>query len=169
MEFKQSKFYRILENDIPEVSIHPNAIIGHFEYIEKIISEIPANLKDFSYSKGKWTIAQLLGHIVDAQTVFLYRILNIARGEETKLPGFDEALWVVTGKYQICTLDEIKSLYRASANHTVSTVLRIQKEDLERKGEANGIKISAEETLIYLMSHEIHHIKILKERYLVKI
>lgn len=166
MEFKDSIFYKILERDIPDVSVEPDGIKGHFSLVSQFISGIPVNLKDHAYAEGKWTIAQVLGHLVDTQTVFLYRILNIARGEKVKLPGFDENLWVASGNYQDYSLTGIKSAYEASAEHVKSTVFSLRKEDFAKKGEANGIIISVEEVILYLMAHEVHHLKTIKQRYL---
>ena len=169
LEFKQSVFFKILEAELPEVSMEPSGIKSHFHRISTFIAAIPDSLKDYAYAEGKWTIAQVLGHITDTQTVFLYRILSIARGNESKLPGFDENRWVATGNYAACTLPEIKSLYDISSAHTLSTVLRLRKEDYAKKGEANQIVISVEEILGYLMAHEIHHLKTIQERYLNRV
>jgi uncharacterized damage-inducible protein DinB len=166
MEFKGSPFHRILEKDIPEVSAAPEGIRNHFASVSRFISGIPAGLKDHAYAEGKWTIAQVLGHLIDTQAVFLYRFVSIARGETAKLPGFDEGLWVANGNYGASALGEIRDMYAAAAAHTASAALRLRGEDLARKGEANGIRVTAEEVLIYLMAHELHHVKVLRERYL---
>jgi hypothetical protein len=75
---------------------------------------------------------------------------------------------VANGGYGDCALADLKSLYDKAAAHTVSTALRIGKADFQRRGNANGIAISAEEVLVYLMAHEVHHIKVIRERYLGK-
>jgi uncharacterized damage-inducible protein DinB len=166
MEFKDSPFHRILEKDIPEVSASPEGIRSHFASISRFIAGIPAHLSGHAYAEGKWTIAQVLGHLIDTQAVFLYRLLSIARGDTAKLPGFDEGVWVANGKYGASALKEILALYDAAAAHTASAAIRLRKEDLARKGEANGVRITAEEVLIYLMAHELHHVTVLRERYI---
>jgi uncharacterized damage-inducible protein DinB len=166
MEFKDSPFHRILEKEIPEVSTTHEGIRNHFASISRFIAGIPAHLNGYAYAEGKWSIAQVLGHLIDTQAVFLYRLLSIARGDTAKLPGFDEGAWVASGNYGASTHGEIRALYDAAAAHTASVALRLRKEDLARSGEANGVRITAEEVLIYLMAHELHHVTVLRGRYL---
>jgi uncharacterized damage-inducible protein DinB len=166
MDFKDSPFHKILEPDMAEVSADAAGIEKHFRRVSEFIAAIPPGRKDHAYAEGKWPITVVLGHIIDAQAVFLYRFLNIARGETVALPGFQEELWVANGGYGNCALPELKSLYDKAAAHTQCMALRMGKTELARRGNANGIAISAEEVLVYLMAHEVHHIKVIRERYL---
>ncbi len=134
--------------------------------MSEFIGGIPAGKLAFAYAPGKWTVAQVLGHIIDTQVVFLYRILNISRGEKISLPGFDERIWVENGKSRGLDLEEIGSLYEKASSLTLAFLLQLQGPDLKMTGEANGVTLSVEEIIAYLIAHEMHHSKIIVSRYL---
>ncbi len=166
IRFIDSIFFKILEDDIPGVTTTSEGIANHFKAMSDFILNIPKTKIHTAYGPTKWTIAELIGHLIDTQTVMFYRILNIGRGEKISLPGFDENLWVANGFYQTLSPDLLVEMYSASANHIQIMLKTVKAEAWENIGTANGIQISTREVLIYLMAHELHHKKIIVERYL---
>lgn len=121
---------------------------------------------NYSYAPGKWTIKEVLSHLIDTERVFAYRALCISRGEQQNLPGFEQddyaanseaagRIWAdLIGEYQAVRLSNLyllRSLSRAQAS---------------RVGLANGNPASVSALAHMIAGHELHHINILKERYL---
>jgi uncharacterized damage-inducible protein DinB len=133
---------------------------------EKVFRNLPEEKHVFSYALGKWTIKELIQHIIDTERIFSFRALSFARNDQTVMPGFDHDAFVANDNanerdyYDL--LDEMKVL-RTS---TIQLFKSFSEEALLRMGVASNNKISVR-ALGYLFSgHQIHHLNIVKERYL---
>lgn len=133
---------------------------------DTILRKLPKEKHNFSYAEGKWTLKELIQHCIDTDRVFCYRALCFARNDSTSLPGFDQDIFVANGNanqldfYDL--LDEMKTLRKS----TIQLYKSFSEEALSRFGVASGNKISVR-ALGYLFSgHQMHHLNILKERYL---
>lgn len=133
---------------------------------EKLLEDIPKDKRDHAYADGKWTIREVVQHVLDAERVFVYRALTYSRMDASALPGFDENSWAVhAGGAQRGwkALVEEMSLVRKSS---LSFFDSLTDEQLAFEGQANGKPQNAY-TLAWLVAgHAAHHIRILKERYL---
>lgn len=121
---------------------------------------------DFAYAEGKWTLKELVQHIIDTERIFCYRALCFARNDKTNLPGFDQDLFVnndnVNKRDYHTMLDEMETLRKS----TIQLFDSFSEEALLRIGVASGNEISVR-ALGYLFSgHQIHHLNVIKERYL---
>lgn len=133
-----------------------------------LLEDIPKSKIDFAYAKGKWTIKQLLQHITDAERVFAYRALRVARFDETPLPGFDENAWAdhadVSGRNWEDMIKEFRLLRRSNQ----LLVESFSKEQLAATGTASNHPISVAALCFILAGHVEHHMNIMEERYLKK-
>ena len=119
----------------------------------------------YAYDEGKWTIKQVVRHIIDAERMFGYRAMAIAREDKTKLPGFDDHLYVRTADDSNNSIDSMlkefeylrKSHIQMIGNFTSHSILNI--------GNANGSDISVRAIIYIIAGHLAHHMKIIKERY----
>lgn len=140
--------------------------IDHQRQLLNFLSDIPAEKWDYAYAAGKWTIKELVQHIIDAERIFCYRALCIARKDTTPLPGFDENTYVDNSKAanrtKIDLIAELQSVQRASATLFAS----FDEEQLEATGVANGKPVYVLGIAFILVGHTLHHMDILKERYL---
>ncbi|WP_343330175.1 DinB family protein [Polaribacter staleyi] len=133
---------------------------------ESVLSNLPKEKQNFAYAEGKWTIKELIQHIIDTERVFCYRALCFARNDKTALPGFDQDLFVNNDSandrdYQDL-LDEMAVLRKS----TIQLYKSFSDEALLRIGVASENKMSVR-ALGYLFSgHQIHHLNVVKERYL---
>lgn len=166
MRFKDSIFQRILAAELAALGDPVEALPGHFLAGRGFLGGLPEERRTYAYAPGKWTLAQVVGHVVDTQLVFLGRILFIARGQPAALPGFDEGTWVETSGHREKTLAELAALYGKGAAAMEALIGSLPAGALAREGNANGIEIRGEEVLAYLIAHEQHHFQILKSRYL---
>jgi uncharacterized damage-inducible protein DinB len=118
------------------------------------------------YAPGKWSIREVVGHLSDAERVFSYRLLRIARADPTPLAGFDENHYVPAGMFERRTLADIAAEFRAVRMATLALVSSLDPEALARRGTANGKEISARALAWIVAGHEIHHVAVIRERYL---
>jgi hypothetical protein len=119
-----------------------------------------------AYGPGKWTLKEAVLHMSDAERVFGYRILRIARGDETPLAGFDQNSWVPHSCANDRALTNLVMEFAAIRASTLALVDSISPEGWLQKGTASGHTISARALAYVAAGHERHHVKIFKERYL---
>lgn len=134
--------------------------------LEKLLNSIPAEKLDFRYAEGKWTVKEVVQHMIDAERVFTYRALRFARKDATPLPGFDENSYTensLTEQRQWNDLiNEFLSLRKASEILFAS----FNNDQLESEGIASGHSIYVLGIGFICAGHVNHHCDILKERYL---
>ena len=126
----------------------------------------PADMADYAYAEGKWTIKQVIGHLSDAERIFTYRILRIARDDQTALAGFDENAYVPAGKFELRTQESLLEEFAAVRQSTIALVAGLPDESWARSGTASGNGISARALAYIIVGHELHHREILLTRYL---
>ena len=130
------------------------------------LRSIPHNKADYSYAEGKWTLKELVLHIIDAERVFAYRALRIARRDTTPLPGFEQNSYVDASGAGDRSMESIIKEFSAVRIATEMLFENFSEEDLKAIGEASGSPVSARALGFIILGHEIHHCEIIKERYL---
>lgn len=118
------------------------------------------------YAEGKWSIREIIGHLTDAEQVFCYRALTFARGDVSELPGFEEGDYVVSGEFDRIPLAKLAERYAAQRRVTLALFETLPPEAWSRTGTANGAKISVRALAWALAGHELHHLGVVRERYL---
>ena len=119
----------------------------------------------FAYAEGKWTIAELVLHQIDTEGIFAGRALKLIRREEQPLPGFDQDIYVQNSRASKETKESLKSQWEITRQYTRSILSNGQDDDLEYIGNASGFPISARAIGLIIPGHNLHHFKIIKERY----
>lgn len=122
----------------------------------------------YRYGEGKWTLKEVLGHIVDTERIMAYRTLCFSRGEEQSLPGFDQDEYVATATFNDRSLDNLLREYRAVRESTIALLESFSGSTLEQRGKANQKEFSVRSLIWVLAGHEAHHLKIIRARYLNK-
>lgn len=120
------------------------------------------------YAPGKWSIREVVGHLIDAERVFAYRALTFARADRTALPGFDENAWAAASNAHDRTLKGLLEEFQALREATLSLFLHFTPEQHSRMGVASGHAVSVRGLLYVTAGHVQHHVKILRARYLAK-
>lgn len=118
------------------------------------------------YATGKWSVKEVLGHLMDGERVFSYRALRFARKDETPLPGFDEKLWAPAGNFDRLPFSDLLDDFAALRASTVRMFRSFEPDALTRMGKANGDPISVRALAWIAAGHELHHRNVLRERYL---
>lgn len=131
-----------------------------------LTKELPDEKLHYSYAQGKWTVAEVLLHLIDAERVFQYRALRFARGDTTELKGFDQDTYVPESNAIKRTRVDILEEFLAVRNATLKLYGSLDGGSLERVGVANGAKMSVRALGFVISGHQQHHLAILRERYL---
>lgn len=131
-----------------------------------VLGGVPDAKANKAYGPGKWTLKESLLHMCDAERVFGYRMLRVARGDATPLPGFDQDAWVPRSCANDRAMSSLLMEFAAIRGSTLALVDSISPEGWVRTGSASGHKISARALAYIAAGHERHHMKIFRERYL---
>ncbi|WP_447951296.1 DinB family protein [Chryseobacterium koreense] len=126
------------------------------------ISEEKSN---FAYAEGKWTLKELLQHLIDAERIFAYRALTFARKDRTELPGWDEEEYAKNYCSNERNLQSLIDEFDVVRKSTILFFENLNPEQLSQKGIANGNEISVETIGKLIVGHHLHHLNVIKERY----
>ena len=118
------------------------------------------------YDEGKWSIKEVIGHMIDTERIMVYRALTFARGDDHKLPGFDQNSYVEAADFNERSLDDLMADYKSVRSSTISLFSSFGDEMLIARGTASGSEFSVRALGFVIIGHEIHHLEILKEKYL---
>jgi hypothetical protein len=133
---------------------------------EKFFSSITEEHGNFAYAEGKWTIKEVIGHVIDTERIMSYRALAFARGEEQALPGFEQDDYVAHGNFVERKLEDLINEYKTLRTSNAALFKSFSEVEFERKGTASGNQVSVIALAFIIAGHELHHLNILKERYL---
>ena len=119
----------------------------------------------YAYAEGKWTIKQVLGHMADTERVFAYRALVFSH-ESITLQGFDQDVYMEKATFNSRSLEDLANEFKTVRESSLYLLRSLTEEQSTQKGIASGNPVSVRGLAYMMAGHELHHIKILKERYL---
>ena len=132
----------------------------------KFIRNIPEEKLHSSYALGKWTIAEVILHIIDAERVFQYRALRFLRNDKTPLPGFDQDLFVTHSNANTRDKDGLINEFNAVREASISLYHDLDNEDLVRSGIASNVEWTVGTLGFVICGHLKHHQRIIVSKYL---
>ncbi|MEO8150625.1 MAG: DinB family protein [Bacteroidia bacterium] len=142
------------------------ALVINFSETEKLIKTITEENLNYRYAEGKWTIKEILVHLMDAERIFAYRALRFARQDKTDLPGFEENDYAPASKASSRNIDSIMQEFAALRKSTIELYKSFDEEQLNQSGTANNNRITVRSLGYSTAGHELHHIQVIRERYL---
>ena len=157
-------FFQTYVSLVPEENISA-AITSSLQELRLYLSVIPDDKADYAYAEGKWTVKQLLQHVIDAERVFSYRALCIGRGEQQSLPGFDENVYAANADVKHRSLRELKDEFLAVRQTSSQLFHGFTETMLNRRGISNTSPTTCLAFGFVLLGHWRHHQTVLKERY----
>lgn len=144
-------------------------LFGHLERqigeIEDAFRRMPAGRATFAYAPGKWTVNEVVGHLVDTERVFSYRLLTFARKDPASLPSFDENAWVPAGHFNDRSLPDLVAELVATRRATLALLRGLPPDAPAAMGTASGKSISVRALAHLVYGHVAHHLGIVRERY----
>lgn len=132
----------------------------------KLLEDLPAEKWDYAYAEGKWSIKELVQHIIDTERVFAFRALWIARKSDQPLPGFDQDIYVAQSNAEDKSAEELIRQYSNTRNQTLDIFNELPNQAVSYLGQASGFPLTARACAWIIAGHETHHLKVLHSRYL---
>jgi len=133
--------------------------------LRALLGKLSPQQAGFRYAPGKWSIREVVGHVIDAERVFGYRALCIARGESVSLPSFDENDYAAASGHDACSLSELLEEFVHVRRGHIALFEHLTPTAWERTGTVNQNAISVRGLAYIMTGHAQHHAEILKERY----
>ncbi len=147
----------------------PNGIDGLVQSqtdLLRVLGNLPAHKGTYKYAEGKWSINELLQHLIDSEIIFANRALRIARGDKTPLPGFEQDDYVATCYADYQSLSDLVELFKITRQLTIALFKSFAPQYETNTANANGHDVSLRALCFIIAGHTIHHTRILEERYL---
>ncbi|MVN20123.1 DinB family protein [Mucilaginibacter sp. HMF7410] len=151
-------------------------LVGDDDVLEKLSSNqkktyefflsLPPDKADFAYAEGKWSVKEVLGHMIDTERIMSYRLLRFSRADHHPLAGFNENFYTSKSNYRLRELEDLADEFSALRKANLYLYKNLTEEELKRKGKASNAIVSVKALLYIISGHEMHHINIIKERYL---
>jgi uncharacterized damage-inducible protein DinB len=159
-----NSFYQTYLNYTVEQTV-AELIDNYTNLVENFVLQIPQEKANDAYAINKWTVKQVIQHMIDTERIMSYRALAIARGETQYLPGFDENAYANNATAANRTLQQLKDEFiyvRKSSNCLIQSFTSTE---LTNEGFASGNSITCNALCFIIFGHNLHHKRILEERY----
>lgn len=165
LENEYAGFFSTYIKNLNSINLIEELEISLHEFI-KFVQNIPMDKFDYRYAEGKWTIKEIIQHIIDTERIFSYRALRISRNDKTPLPGFDENEYVDNSSGNKRSLQDLLTEMAVVRQSTLSLFKSFSNEQLLRIGTVSNNQISVRAIGFIIIGHQNHHRKIFEERYL---
>ena len=139
---------------------------NNFIATKELILSLPEGKLNYRYAENKWTIKEVLVHIIDDERIYAYRALRFARNDQTELPGFEQDDYVLYSRANERSIKNIMEEYEVVRGSTIALFDGLPEDSFLRMGTANNNKVTVRALAYHIAGHELHHINIIKEKYL---
>ena len=165
LESEYAPYYQNYVGQVSENDILP-VLRSQMDELDVLLNRVSPDRETFRYSEGKWSIREIIGHLIDGERVFGYRALCIARGETQNLPGFDQNDYMLTAPYHAIDLEDLLSELRLVRLSNIAMFRNLDQEAWARLGIANDSPVTVRALAFIMAGHLRHHMNVLRERYL---
>jgi uncharacterized damage-inducible protein DinB len=162
---KYNPYYQTYIDVLGDVELF-DIIRRQLENFPQFLESLPDEKLNYAYAEGKWTIAEVLIHVLDTERVFQYRALRFMRGDKTPLPGFDQDLYVPNSNADRRTKESIIEEYKAVRRSTIALFSNMKGQTLHNMGVASDSPTSVAALGFIICGHQKHHRNVIRERYL---
>jgi uncharacterized damage-inducible protein DinB len=153
-------------NLLPNDGLILKHLAENLKSTKKFIKSLPAEKLLYRYAENKWTIKEVLVHIIDDERIYAYRAMCFARGEQSPLPGFEQDDYVRNSGADERDIENIMEEYEAVRRSTIALFNGFTEADFTKGGIANNYRSTVRALVYHLAGHELHHINLIKSRYL---
>ena len=170
LELSTSEYAPYYANYIKQVSTDTTIVKELERSLERLIQfvpSIPSEKVGYRYAAGKWTIKDIIQHLIDCERIFAYRALRIARKDQTPLPGFEENNYVDAAMANQRELTDLMDEFKIVRQSTIHLFRTFTAEQLAFMGTTSDKPVSVRAIGFIISGHQIHHLEVFKERYLV--
>jgi len=156
----------IYMNLVPDDGLVLQHLSTDLETTKALLSSVPDSRVLFRYAEGKWTIKEIIGHLIDDERIYVYRALRFARNDATELPGFEQNHYAkYSGANERGSADLLNE-FAIVRQSTIAFFATLDDDALIRSGIADGSRVTVRALVYHIAGHELHHLKIINERYL---
>jgi hypothetical protein len=159
-EYYQQYIDQVKGDDIFRILIEQNM------ESQNVLNSFAESKGNYKYAEGKWTVKEVIGHMMDVERIFAYRSLCIARGETKPLPGMDQDVYVANGNFNKRQLFDLNYEYRLLRESNILLFGSFDKSILNNRGTASGYEVTVLALMFMIAGHEKHHLKVLMEKYM---
>jgi uncharacterized damage-inducible protein DinB len=131
-----------------------------------LFGAIPEAQGNWRYAPGKWSVKEMLVHLIDTERVFAYRILSFMRGDRIALPGFHQELWMEQSNAESRTIKDLLKEWKAVRDNTLFLLAQITEEQSRFVGTASNWQVTPRAMFFIIIGHHMHHLKVFREQYL---
>ncbi|MFN8061750.1 MAG: DinB family protein [Vicinamibacterales bacterium] len=131
----------------------------------KALAAIPTDRGTHRYAPGKWSINEVVGHMIDTERVFGYRAMRFARNDATPLSGFDQDTYIANARFDACSLADLREEFACVRRSHLYLLRQLDPAAWSRRGVANGVEVTVRGLAYIIAGHELHHMQILATRY----
>jgi len=156
----------IYAKEIPDDGLLTEHLVTNLEATKKFILSIPADKLLYRYADGKWTIKEIIMHLIEMERIYSYRMLRFARDDHAILPGFDASKYILMSNANERDISDLVNELEAVRYSTIALLNGLTGEALLRKGIMNGHPVSVRALAYHIAGHELHHVDVIRKRYL---
>lgn len=156
--------YQAYVNLVPEEEVL-QALINNHQKINVFLGQLPEDNGNYRYAENKWTVKQVISHIIDTERIFSCRALRFARNDKTPLPGFEENNYVPNSNASNRKIKDLSDEFNNLRASTIDLFMSFDQEMMGRSGDAGGKLVDVSTIGFIIAGHCLHHYNILKERY----
>lgn len=160
------EFYAEYTKLVPEEDILP-VLSAQPAEMRTLFAGVPEHLGSFAYDAEKWTVKQVLGHVLDTERILGYRLLRIARGDQTPIEGFEQDDYIEFGRFNSRTIQDLIGDLELVRKANMSLLESLNEDDFARQGTANNNRFTARAIALIMAGHVRHHLGILETKYLI--
>lgn len=161
-----AEYYETYVSLVEETDV-VSALENQLAEIENLFAEVTEEKGAYAYAEGKWSIKQLIGHLIDGERIFSYRALRIARADRTPIEGFEQDEYMENSNFNAVKLAELLEEFALVRKSNLLLFKNLTAEAWARRGTANDAEISVRAIAYIMVGHVRHHANVLKTRYLV--
>lgn len=136
------------------------------EELDEFIGSIEQNMYNTAYEPGKWTIKEVIGHMLDVERIFGYRALAFSRGDKTMIPGFEQDDYVKNADFNNRAMDELLEEFYHLRQANIILFKSLSEEQMEQKGNASGNSFTLKALSYLIPGHVMHHMNVIESKYL---
>jgi uncharacterized damage-inducible protein DinB len=158
------EYYKAYINIVPEGDIK-ELIKDESRYLKDFLESISLERVDKTYAFGKWTVKEVIGHLLDSERITMCRILRISRGDKQSLPGYDQDEYITKSRYFSRNWNDIVDEKIMLRGANLKLIESIDETQMLLSGYVNDFEMTVNMLLYVFLGHELHHLKFLKENY----
>lgn len=161
-----AEYYGRYISQVPSRGSVKSLLKKTFKEANQLFGSLPESMGDHAYEPGKWTIKQLIIHMIDAERVFAFRALWGLRADRAPLPGFNQDFWMEEVKVEHRSIKDLMKEWKVVRENTLALAALCSEEQSKFLITASNWKVSVRALFFMTIGHQLHHMNILKERYL---